>query len=107
MNNKYLFPHWTLAILASGLVTLTPGAPARHNSTSMTTASSVPARTSPSTAAIAAAKPGDTINVCPGIYREQVIVRRRLLIQGLGVGNMNQAIIAPNASAATTPVFVR
>lgn len=57
--------------------------------------------------AVLAASSGDTINVCPGTYHEQVKVTKRLTIQGIAVGNQNLATIQPtgtlvNSSSLTT-----
>ncbi len=49
-------------------------------------------------AAVTAARPGDTINVCPGVYDEQVNIDKKLTVQGIAVANMNQAIIKPNGT---------
>ena len=53
-------------------------------------------------AAVTAAKPGDTINVCAGTYHEQVTVNKKLTIQGFDVNGMNQAIIMPSGVVANT-----
>lgn len=53
--------------------------------------------------AVDAARPGDTVNVCPGTYTEQVKIMKPLTVQGITVGNRNQAIIqAPLVVAATS-----
>jgi hypothetical protein len=53
--------------------------------------------------AVAAASPGDTVNVCPGTYPEQVRIDKRLTVQGIAFGGRNQAIIMPsNATANST-----
>jgi hypothetical protein len=46
-------------------------------------------------AAVNAAGPGDTINVCPGTYHEQVKVNKPLTIQGVEAGNQRLSLIAP------------
>jgi hypothetical protein len=53
-------------------------------------------------AAVNAAKPGDTINVCAGTYHEQVTVNKKLNIQGFDVNGMNQAIIMPTGVVANS-----
>lgn len=53
-------------------------------------------------AAVNAASPGDKINVCPGTYREQVRVTKRLTIRGIEVANQNLALVMPNAVLANS-----
>jgi len=53
-------------------------------------------------AAVTAANPGDTINVCSGTYNEQVTVNKKLNIQGFDANNMNQPVIKPNAVVANS-----
>lgn len=50
-------------------------------------------------AAVLAANPGDTINVCPGVYNEQVVINKELKIEGIPFGNEAQAAIRPAAVA--------
>jgi hypothetical protein len=50
-------------------------------------------------AAVTAASPGDTINVCPGTYREQVVIKKSLTVRGISVANQNLALIQPLAVA--------
>lgn len=52
--------------------------------------------------AVAAANPGDKINVCPGTYQEQVVINKSLTIQGIDVGGQNLAIIKPVGAFANT-----
>jgi pectin methylesterase-like acyl-CoA thioesterase len=40
-------------------------------------------------AAVIAASPGDRINVCPGIYHEQVVVEKPLTISGVDIAGQN------------------
>jgi hypothetical protein len=49
---------------------------------------------------------GSTINVCPGVYPEQVTITRSVTLQGLQVGDQAQVVIAaPSGTAvATIPV---
>jgi hypothetical protein len=53
-------------------------------------------------AAVNAAGSGDRINVCPGIYREQVKVNKPLTIRGIEVGNQHLSLIMPNAVLANS-----
>ena len=53
-------------------------------------------------AAITAANPGDKINVCPGTYHEQVMITKRLAIQGIEVTNQNLAVIMPSPAVANS-----
>jgi hypothetical protein len=46
-------------------------------------------------AAVNAAKAGDTINVCPGTYPEQVMVTKKLNINGVNIANQGLALIDP------------
>ena len=46
-------------------------------------------------AAVNAAKNGDTINVCPGTYPEQVTVTKNLNINGVNIANQGLALIQP------------
>jgi hypothetical protein len=53
-------------------------------------------------AAINAAPAGSTINVCPGMYAEQVIISKPLTLQGVVSSNTSQTIIAvPDAGLQT------
>lgn len=46
-------------------------------------------------AAITASPAGATINVCPGIYPEQVTINKDLTLKGIASGNSGAAIITP------------
>ena len=46
-------------------------------------------------AAVNAASPGDLIQVCPGVYQEQVAISKRLTIVGVEFQNENQALVKP------------
>jgi hypothetical protein len=48
-------------------------------------------------AAVIAAKPGDTISVCPGTYAEQVAINKNITIQGNDIANQDLALIKPAA----------
>jgi len=48
-------------------------------------------------AAVTAAPPGSTVNVCPGTYPEQVIIDKRLTLQGVASGTLNQAVVTAPA----------
>jgi parallel beta-helix repeat protein len=48
-------------------------------------------------AAVTAATPGSTVNVCPGIYPEQVTISQRLTLQGITNGTADQAVVAAPA----------
>ena len=45
-------------------------------------------------AALAVANDGDEIDVCPGIYAEQVVLTKPLTLRGMPVGSQ-QAVIMP------------
>ena len=47
--------------------------------------------------AVNAASPGDTIQICPGLYAEQVTISKPLVVNG-----NNGAILRPNGAAANT-----
>jgi hypothetical protein len=57
-------------------------------------------------AAVTAAHAGDRINVCPGTYREQVKINKRLSVQGISVGNQNQAIVMPPTAAPNSTSLI-
>src|SRR5262249_61361115 len=48
-------------------------------------------------AAVAAAAPGDTVRVCPGVYAEQVEIDRPLTLRGIASGTLDAAISVPPA----------
>jgi hypothetical protein len=52
--------------------------------------------------AVSVAAPGDTIKICPGVYREQVIISKSLTLMGVNVGNAGLVEITPSASPQTT-----
>jgi parallel beta helix pectate lyase-like protein len=45
--------------------------------------------------AVNAAHAGDTVNVCPGSYPEQVSINKALTVQGITVSNQDAAVILP------------
>jgi hypothetical protein len=53
-------------------------------------------------AAVTAAPPGATINVCPGTYPETVRIAKPLTVRGIRVGNENLILINPPIAAANT-----
>ncbi len=55
-------------------------------------------------AAVAAAKPGDEIRVCPGTYVEQVVVPFDMAIRGEAFGS-RRAVIKPAAMTQTLPTL--
>jgi nitrous oxidase accessory protein NosD len=58
-------------------------------------------------AAVSAVPPGSTINVCPGVYPEQVTINHPLTLQGVQSGNNAQVMITAPAGGvliATVPV---
>jgi hypothetical protein len=60
-------------------------------------------------AAVSAVPPGSTINVCPGVYPEQVTITQPLTLQGVQSGDNAQVMIAAPAGGtvvATVPVAV-
>ncbi len=61
-------------------------------------------------AAVNAAKPGDTIEICPALYPEQVLITKPLTLQGIAINNVNRvliqpAVMAPQGGAATEAVI--
>jgi hypothetical protein len=47
--------------------------------------------------AVDASAPGDTINVCPGLYDEQLVISKPLTIRGVAVNHLDRALIQPSA----------
>ncbi len=94
---------YTLAILAGGLVAF---AAASSNAAQIFVDDDMVqcpgAQYSSIQAAVTAAKPGDIINVCSGTYHEQVMVNKKLTIQGYDALNMNQPVIMPNGVVANS-----
>ena len=54
-------------------------------------------------AAVAGVPAGSTIDVCPGVYPEQVTITQPLTLQGVSSGNANRAVITINRNAILTP----
>ena len=48
-------------------------------------------------AAVTAVPAGSTVNVCPGTYPEQVSINKRLTLQGIASGTLNQAVVTAPA----------
>lgn len=53
-------------------------------------------------AAINASPAGSTIQVCPGVYREQIRIAKRITLVGVEFNNQGQARIQPQTVAANT-----
>jgi pectin methylesterase-like acyl-CoA thioesterase len=49
--------------------------------------------------AVDTANPGDTVQVCPGFYPEQVTITKPLTVKGIAVANADAAVILPPAGA--------
>jgi Periplasmic copper-binding protein (NosD) len=45
-------------------------------------------------AAVAGVPPGSTIQVCPGVYPEQIVISQPLTLQGIASGGQDQVVIA-------------
>lgn len=54
-------------------------------------------------AAVTSVPVGATIQVCPGVYPEQVTIISPLTLQGIGFGNANRAVITINPNGILTP----
>ncbi len=54
-------------------------------------------------AAVAGVPAGATIQVCPGVYPEQVTITQPLTLQGTRSGNTNRAVITINPNGAVVP----
>jgi len=52
-------------------------------------------------AAIDASSPGDVINVCPGVYDEQLVISKPVTVKGLTVNSLDIAQLQPSVLAAT------
>lgn len=53
-------------------------------------------------AAVTAAPSGATINVCPGVYQEQVRINKPLTVRGIEFANQNAAIVKPAPAVANS-----
>ena len=51
-------------------------------------------------AAVAAANPGDEINVCPALYSEQVVITKPLTLRGIEVNGYHRVLIQPTTFVA-------
>ena len=49
------------------------------------------------TAALAAAKPGDEIDICPALYSEQLTITQPVTLKGIGANGNNRVLIQPAA----------
>src|ERR1700740_176084 len=58
-------------------------------------------------AAVAAVPPGSIVDVCPGIYPEQVVINRPLTLQGITSANSSDVVITvpPGGVPTTTSVL--
>ena len=54
-------------------------------------------------AAVAGVPAGATIQVCPGVYPEQVTITQPLTLKGIASGNANRAVIAINPNGNLAP----
>jgi len=52
-------------------------------------------------AAIDASLPGDTINVCPGVYDEQIVISKPVTVSGVAVDGLGIALLQPSVLAPT------
>jgi hypothetical protein len=55
--------------------------------------------------AIAATPAGGTVFVCPGIYAEQVVINKKLILQGASYGTQGAAVIVPPAGGMVGNAF--
>lgn len=46
-------------------------------------------------AAIAAASPGDEIDICPALYPEQLLITKRLTLRGIAVNDVDRILVRP------------
>jgi len=53
--------------------------------------------------AVAGVPSGATIQVCPGVYPEQVTITQPLTLKGIASGNANRAVITINPNGAVVP----
>ncbi len=54
-------------------------------------------------AAVAGVPAGSKIQICPGVYPEQVTITQPLTLQGIGSGNANRAVITINPNGGFAP----
>ena len=54
-------------------------------------------------AAVAGVPAGATIQVCPGVYPEQVTITQPLTLKGIHSGNANRAVITINPNGEVVP----
>ena len=55
-------------------------------------------------AAVAGVPPGSTIQVCPGVYPEQITISQPLTLQGIASGNQDQSVITVPSTGLTANV---
>src|SRR5947199_5070662 len=48
-------------------------------------------------AAIAAAAPGDVIDICPALYPEQLLITKKLTLRGIQVNDVNRILVQPTS----------
>ena len=52
-------------------------------------------------AAIDASLPGDVINVCPGVYDEQIVISKPVTVKGVTVNSLGIALLQPTVLTST------
>jgi len=84
--------------LKAGLVSLVLAAQAAHAAVHVVDDDNVPcfaARYRTISEAVASAEPGDELEVCPGIYEEQVVLTKPLAVRGRPVGSQKVIVRPP------------
>ena len=54
-------------------------------------------------AALAAAKSGDEIDICPALYPEQLVISKPVTLRGLGANGIQRVLLQPAGMTATVP----
>src|SRR6266853_888958 len=54
-------------------------------------------------AAVVGVPAGSTIQICPGVYPEQVTITQPLTLKGIGFNNANRAVITINPNGSLAP----